>query len=184
MYRRLLPLSLYNNNTNYSSHIRRSHNLVTVKEADGVKNIILNDFKTRNSLSLSMMNCLIEEIKRNENDTNLRIIVLSSTGSVWSAGHNLKELSPDKSYEDRKSVFDKCHELINSIIKSPVPIIAKVDGLAAAAGLQLVSSCDITVCSDKSSFSTPGSSFGIFCSTPGISISRYFIKIIEIFDLI
>lgn len=169
MFKRLLstspPLSLI-------SHIRRSHNLITVKECDGLKNIIFNDHKTRNSLSMAMMNCLIDEIKKNENDKNLRVIVLSSTGPVFSAGHNLKELSPEKSYEDRKNVFNKCHELINCIINSPLPIIAKVDGLAAAAGLQLMASCDIAVCSDKSSFSTPGSSFGIFCSTPGIAISR------------
>lgn len=165
MFKRLLSLPY--------SQIRRSHNLITVKEADGLRNIILNDHKTRNSLSLAMMNCLIEEIKKNEDDKSLRIILLSSTGSVFSAGHNLKELSPDKSYKDRKNVFDKCHELITCIVKSPVPIIAKVDGLAAAAGLQLIASCDITICSDKSTFSTPGSSFGIFCSTPGIAISRY-----------
>lgn len=165
MFKRLLSLPY--------SQIRRSHNLITVKEADGLRSIILNDHKTRNSLSLAMMNCLIEEIKKNEDDKSLRIILLSSTGSVFSAGHNLKELSPDKSYQDRKNVFDKCHELITCIVKSPVPIIAKVDGLAAAAGLQLIASCDITICSDKSTFSTPGSSFGIFCSTPGIAISRY-----------
>lgn len=156
----------------FNCQIRRSHSLITVKREDGLKNITLNDYKTRNSLSMAMMSGLIEEIKRDENDKQLRIIVLSSTGSVWSAGHNLKELTPDKSYEDRKGVFDKCHELINCIINSPVPVVAKVDGLAAAAGLQLVASCDITVCSDKSTFSTPGSSFGIFCSTPGIAISR------------
>lgn len=167
MYRRLLPLSDY-----CHSQIRRSHSLIAVKETDGLKNIILNDHKTRNSLSMAMMNGLIEEIKKDENDRRQRVIVLSSNGPVWSAGHNLKELSPDKSYEERKGVFDKCHELINCIINSPLPIIAKVDGLAAAAGLQLVASCDITVCSDKSTFSTPGSSFGIFCSTPGIAISR------------
>lgn len=174
MLKRLLSLPY-----SITSQIRRSHNLITVKEADGLKNICLNDHKTRNSLSMAMMNCLIEEIKRNEDDKNLRVILLSSTGSVFSAGHNLKELSPDKSYEDRKKVFDKCHELITCIVKSPLPIIAKIDGLAAASGLQLAASCDIAVCSDKSTFATPGSSFGIFCSTPGIALSRYALNIIK-----
>lgn len=163
---------LFSQFSRHNPQIRRAHNLITVKEGDGVKNIILNDSKTRNSLSLAMMSDIIEEIKRNEDDKSLRVLVLSSTGSVFSAGHNLKELSPEKSYQNKKSVFDKCHELINCIINSPIPIIAKVDGLCAAAGLQMVASCDITVCSDKSTFSTPGSSFGIFCSTPGIAISR------------
>ncbi|KAG5674264.1 hypothetical protein PVAND_004244 [Polypedilum vanderplanki] len=154
--------------------IRRSSSsrcLLSVTQEDGIKNIILDDQKTRNSLSMSMMNQLIDEIKRDENDKSLRAIVLSSTGAIFSAGHNLKELYfPDKSYEEVKSIFEKCHELINCVIHSPVPIISKVDGLAAAAGLQLVASCDIVVCSDKSTFSTPGSSFGIFCSTPGIAL--------------
>jgi enoyl-CoA hydratase/carnithine racemase len=105
--------------------------LLSVSDDDGIRSITLDDHKTRNSLSISMMNQLIDEIKRDENDKNLRIIVLQSTGLVFSAGHNLKELAPEKSYEDQKSVFDKCHELINTIIQSPVPIIAKVDGLAA-----------------------------------------------------
>lgn len=113
--------------------IRRSSYrcLVSVDELDGIRNILLDDSKTRNSLSMSMMNQLIEEIKRDEDDKSLRIILLSSTGPVFSAGHNLKELSPDKSYEEKKSVFDKCHELIKCINDSPVPVVAKVDGLAA-----------------------------------------------------
>lgn len=130
MFRRLvfsLPKRLYN------APIRRSsyHCLVSVDEIDGIRNIVLDDQKTRNSLSIAMMNQLIEEIKRDEDDKALRIILLSSTGPVFSAGHNLKELSPEKSYEEKKYVFDKCHELIKSIVESPVPVIAKVDGLAA-----------------------------------------------------
>jgi len=119
-----------------------------------------------------MMENIMSEIKRNESDKSLRVIVLSSTGPVFSAGHNLKELSPDKGYESHKKVFNKCHELIKTINLSPVPIIAKIDGLAAAAGLQLAASCDLAICTEKSTFSTPGASFGIFCSTPGIAISR------------
>ncbi|XP_070505361.1 enoyl-CoA hydratase domain-containing protein 3, mitochondrial [Chironomus tepperi] len=155
-----------------NTQIRRSSYrcVVSVDEIDGIRNIVLDDPKTRNSLSMSMMNQLIEEIKRDDDDKDLRVILLQSTGPVFSAGHNLKELSPDKSYEEKKSVFDKCHELIKCIIDSPVPVVCKVDGLAAAAGLQLVASCDITVCSISSTFSTPGSSFGIFCSTPGIAL--------------
>lgn len=164
----MLKHLIRSSNFNYLQ-LRYSHYL-SVAEADGIRNIILNDHKTRNSLSMGMMQSLIDEIKKNENDKALRVIVVQSTGSVFSAGHNLKELATD--YEGQKSVFNKCHELIKGIINSPVPIIAKVDGLAAAAGLQLVASCDITICSDKSTFSTPGSSFGIFCSTPGIAISR------------
>lgn len=184
MFKRLAILSLRLIQT------RNSSNLLSVSEADGIRNITMVDSKTRNCLSLAMMENLVQEIKHNENDKSLRVIVLSSTGAVFSAGHNLKELSPDKGYESQKKVFNKCHELITSIVESPLPIISKIDGLAAgkklnnleisktdwsffqAAGLQLAASCDIAICSQKSTFSTPGASFGIFCSTPGIAISR------------
>ncbi|CAO1384636.1 unnamed protein product [Diamesa hyperborea] len=145
---------------------------LSVTESNGIRNIKLQDHKTRNSLSLKMMDDLINAIKNKGDDKSLRVIVLSADGSIFSAGHNLKELSTDKGYDNQKQVFDKCHDLMKTIIQSEVPIISKVDGLAAAAGLQLVASTDIAVCSEKSTFSTPGASFGIFCSTPGIALAR------------
>lgn len=111
--------------------VRHNHNLLSVTEANGIRHITMVDSKTRNCLSFAMMENLIGEIKKNESDKSLRVIVLSSTGPVFSAGHNLKELSHDKGYENQKNVFNKCHELINSIIKSPLPVISKIDGLAA-----------------------------------------------------
>ncbi|XP_032518849.2 enoyl-CoA hydratase domain-containing protein 3, mitochondrial isoform X2 [Danaus plexippus] len=119
---------------------RHMHNqYVLMQENNGTREITLNHEKTKNSLSLDMMNSLIEALNLNKGDTSLRAIVLSAKGNVFSAGHNLKEL---------------------------------VNGFAAAAGCQLVATCDIIICSDKSKFSTPGANFGIFCSTPGIAIGR------------
>lgn len=111
--------------------VRYSHNLLSVTESDGIRNITMIDSKTRNCLSMAMMENLIHEIKKDEDDKTLRLIVVSSTGPVFSAGHNLKELSADKGYENQKCVFNKCNELISSVINSPLPIISKVDGLAA-----------------------------------------------------
>ncbi|OWR48905.1 putative cyclohex-1-ene-1-carboxyl-CoA hydratase [Danaus plexippus plexippus] len=119
-----------------------------------------------------MMNSLIEALNLNKGDTSLRAIVLSAKGNVFSAGHNLKELQISSDLEKQKLIFQKATELMTSIIQSPVPVIAKVNGFAAAAGCQLVATCDIIICSDKSKFSTPGANFGIFCSTPGIAIGR------------
>lgn len=100
-------------------------------ENDGVRNIVLNNPKTRNSLSMDMMSQLVKEIQRNRDDEQLRCIVLSaSDGKVFSAGHNLKELTKDSGIDFHKSVFAKASELMLSILKSPVPVIAKVDGLA------------------------------------------------------
>lgn len=113
-------------------------------------------FRYRNALSLDMMTQLLTDIKRNQNDENLRVIVLSANGSVFSAGHNLKELSTETGSNFHRKVFEKASQLMLEIVQAPVPIIAKVDGLAAAAGCQLIATCDIVACSEKSTFSTPG----------------------------
>ncbi|ETN57765.1 cyclohex-1-ene-1-carboxyl-CoA hydratase [Anopheles darlingi] len=146
--------------------------LSTFTHQDGVGTVLLDNEKTRNSLSLDMMNSILRNIVENQNNPELRCIVLTAKGRVFSAGHNLKELTPEQGSEAHLQVFRKCSELIDAIRSAPIPIIAKVDGLAAAAGCQLVASCDIAVCSDTSSFSTPGASFGIFCSTPGVAVVR------------
>lgn len=119
-----------------------------------------------------MMNNLIENITQDQHNESLRCIVLSAKGNVFSAGHNLKELTKETGSNHHQLIFNRCSELMLSIMKSPVPVIAKVDGLATAAGCQLVATCDIVVCSDRSKFSTPGANFGIFCSTPGIALAR------------
>lgn len=103
-----------------------------------------------------MMTQLVEDIKRDQTNEKLRCIVLSANGPVFSAGHNLKELSNETGGEFHQRVFRKATELMLEIIRSPVPVLAQVDGLAAAAGCQLVATCDIVVCSEKSTFSTPG----------------------------
>lgn len=102
------------------------------------------------------MSELLKNLRRNKQDENLRCIVLSSSSSVFSAGHNLKEFSMDKGQTLHRQVFEKATELMLELIESPVPIIAKVNGLSAAAGCQLVATCDLVICTKTSSFSTPG----------------------------
>ncbi|XP_061387421.1 enoyl-CoA hydratase domain-containing protein 3, mitochondrial-like [Musca vetustissima] len=144
-----------------------------VTQCDGVREICLNEPKTRNSLSMDMMNAILEDLTAEWQNKDLRAIVLTAKGPVWSAGHNLKELLPEKGgVEYQTQIFNKLSEIIMNIYKAPVPVIAKVNGLAAAAGCQLVASCDLIVASENSKFSTPGANFGVFCSTPGIAISR------------
>ncbi|XP_050299976.1 enoyl-CoA hydratase domain-containing protein 3, mitochondrial isoform X2 [Anthonomus grandis grandis] len=117
-----------------------------------------------------MMETLIEHIKKDEHNPELRVIVLSGEGPAFSGGHNLKELASNKTQQE--ACFTSAYKLMNTLIDSPVPIIAKVDGIAAAAGCQLVAQCDISICSDQSKFSTPGANFGLFCSTPGVALAR------------
>ncbi|KAH8384828.1 hypothetical protein KR093_009188, partial [Drosophila rubida] len=137
----------------------------------GVREITLCHQSTRNSLSMAMMDALHKDLLKDCGNTELRAIVLSAEGKIWSAGHNLKELQGKKS-SFCNDVFQKITDIILDIQKMPVPVIAKVNGLAAAAGCQLVASCDIIVASDKSTFSTPGASVGVFCNTPGVAIGR------------
>lgn len=102
------------------------------------------------------MSELLTNLRRNKQDENLRCIVLSATGSVFSAGHNLKEFSMDKGQQLHRQVFEKATELMLEIIQLPVPVIAKVNGLSAAAGCQLVATCDLVISTKNSTFSTPG----------------------------
>ncbi|KAL4703537.1 hypothetical protein ACJJTC_010157 [Scirpophaga incertulas] len=152
---------------------RHLHNeYITTKDTNGTREIMLCHDKTKNSLSMDMMTHLIEAIDEKRNETSLRAIILSAKGNVFSAGHNLKELESKNGIELHKQIFKKATELMKSIVLSPVPVIAKVNGYATAAGCQLVATCDMVVCSDTSKFSTPGANFGIFCSTPGIAVGR------------
>ncbi|OXU18465.1 hypothetical protein TSAR_010779 [Trichomalopsis sarcophagae] len=146
---------------------------VEIVETRGVRRIQLSHQKTRNSLSLEMMSAILRSLVTDSENPKLRSIVITAApGNVFSAGHNLKELRSSDGEDHHRSVFEMCAQLMKAIEQSPVPVIAAVDGLAAAAGCQLVAACDIVVCTERSSFSTPGANFGIFCSTPGIPLIR------------
>lgn len=146
---------------------------VEIEQKNGVRRITLNHAKTRNSLSLETINILLYNISKDVEDNELRSIVIQAApGKVFSAGHNLKELTSENRESHHLAVFETFEMLMKEIMQCPVPIIAAVDGLAAAAGCQLVAACDIAICTEKSSFSTPGANVGIFCSTPGIPLVR------------
>lgn len=102
------------------------------------------------------MNELIQNIQNNKSDEKLRCIVISANGPVFSAGHNLKEFTKEIGENVHRTIFNRATQLMLEIVQSPVPVIAKVNGLAAAAGCQLVATCDIVVATKNSSFSTPG----------------------------
>ncbi|XP_072528536.1 enoyl-CoA hydratase domain-containing protein 3, mitochondrial [Salminus brasiliensis] len=146
---------------------------LTVREQEaGIRRIILNNPKKRNALSLAMLNSLREDILTDLDDNDLRVIIISAQGPVFSSGHDLKELTSAQGREYHTSVFQACSEVMAVIQDAPVPVIAMVNGIATAAGCQLVASCDIAVATDKSTFATPGVNVGLFCSTPGVAIGR------------
>ncbi|XP_012732219.2 enoyl-CoA hydratase domain-containing protein 3, mitochondrial [Fundulus heteroclitus] len=146
---------------------------LTLKQQNhGIRRIILNNPKKRNALSLSMLEALRENILTGVDGEDLRVIIISAKGPVFSSGHDLKELTSARGREYHQKVFQTCSEVMTLIQDVPVPVIAMVDGVATAAGCQLVASCDIAVATEKSTFATPGVNVGLFCSTPAVAIGR------------
>ncbi|KAJ1164628.1 hypothetical protein NDU88_005063 [Pleurodeles waltl] len=141
-------------------------------QQDGVRNIILNNPQKRNTLSLHMLQCLQHDLLHDLENQSLRVIIISAKGSVFSSGHDLKELAAAECKEHQTRIFSTCAEVMTSIPRIPVPVIAMVNGLATAAGCQLVASCDMAVASETSKFATPGVNVGLFCSTPAVALGR------------
>ncbi|XP_055045699.2 enoyl-CoA hydratase domain-containing protein 3, mitochondrial [Misgurnus anguillicaudatus] len=149
-----------------------SSSLTLRQQQNGIRRIILNNPKKRNALSLPMLESLRENILIDSESEDLRVIIISAQGPVFSSGHDLKELTSTQGQEYHSKVFHTCTEVMNLIQDIPVPVIAMVNGVATAAGCQLVASCDIAVATDKSTFATPGVNVGLFCSTPGVALGR------------
>ncbi|XP_074606150.1 enoyl-CoA hydratase domain-containing protein 3, mitochondrial-like isoform X1 [Acropora palmata] len=145
--------------------------LTVCTQENGIRKIVLNNPGRRNALSLAMLDTLKLNLLHNV-DSNLRVIILSANGGVFSSGHDLKELTKDQGKDYHEKVFHRCTEVMTLVQDIPVPVIAQVNGLATAAGCQLVASCDIAVASTKSQFATPGVNIGLFCSTPGVALAR------------
>ena len=142
----------------------------------GVVNIQLNSPKTQNTLSEKMIGELQQALEDLQQGPS-KVIVLSSTGKVFSAGHDLRELKSARSQSDQgQAYFQKtlkqCPSMMQSIVNRPKPLIAQVEGVATAAGCQLALSCDLVYASSNSVFATPGVNIGLFCSTPMVALSR------------
>jgi enoyl-CoA hydratase/carnithine racemase len=143
----------------------------------GVLRLTLNDEATRNSLSENMMTGLKLALDNAAENKSVGAVIIASTGKVFSSGHNLKQLTAHRNDADHgeaffEKTFATCAELMTSISLHRCAIIAEVDGLASAAGCQLVASCDLAYASPRAGFCTPGVNIGLFCSTPMVPLSR------------
>jgi len=152
---------------------------ILLKDLDdrGVLRMTMNDPKRRNPLSEAMLETLNEAFVDAGKDPAVRVIILAAVGPVFSAGHDLKEMTAGRDAPDRgRAYFAKvmamCSAMMQSIVNCPKPVIAEVNGVATAAGCQLVASCDLAVATDASGFMTPGVNLGLFCSTPMVALSR------------
>ncbi len=136
-----------------------------------VARITLNRADKRNALSLELMEELIDALDTLGGDADVRAVVIEGAGVAFSAGHDLSEMvGRDLPFYQR--LFDVCTELMEKIHRLPQPVIAKVHGIATAAGCQLVAACDLAVAADDARFATPGVKIGLFCSTPMVPLSR------------
>ncbi len=147
------------------------HDGFSISVDDGVAGVVLDDQPTRNSLGLATIDRLITAFEDLGTRPDIGVIVLGHEGPAFSAGHDLREMT-DRDLAYYQELFDRCSVLMQSLHTLPQPVIARVDGLATAAGCQLVASCDLVVASDRSSFATPGVRIGLFCSTPMVALSR------------
>jgi enoyl-CoA hydratase/carnithine racemase len=139
--------------------------------------LTLNRPETRNCLSEDMIAALHAAIGEIAGSDAVRAIVITGAGSAFSSGHDLKEMTAHRSDPDRgrayfAKIMNACSQMMLAIVRSPKPVIAAVNGIATAAGCQLVASCDLAVASQDARFATPGVNIGLFCSTPMVALSR------------
>jgi len=144
---------------------------------DGIATLTLNRPEARNALSEALISSLSMEFDAIAKDRSVRVVILAANGVAFCAGHDLKEMTSHRSEPDRgrayfAALFEKCAGIMLQIVRLPQPVIASVQGVAAAAGCQLVASCDLVVASEAARFATPGVQIGLFCSSPMVPLSR------------
>jgi enoyl-CoA hydratase/carnithine racemase len=146
--------------------------LVLTATTDGVCTLTLNRGDRFNPLSRAMIAALETELDRLATDKEARVLVLAANGRGFCAGHDLKELRahPDAAWQ--RELFDACSRMMLKMTQLPQPVIARVHGIATAAGCQLVSMCDLAVAADTAKFALPGVNVGVFCSTPAVGVAR------------
>jgi len=141
-------------------------------DAGGICELTINRPEAYNALSMECMETLQVCLDDIRDDAGIKAVIISGSGSKFCAGHDLKELRDNRDRDFYEQTFTTCSRLMMSIISSPKPFIARVRGIATAAGCQLVASCDLAVAAEDARFATPGVNIGLFCSTPMVAISR------------
>jgi len=146
--------------------------LIEQRDPRGVVTLTMNRPAAFNSLSEEMLEALQAGLDRVAKDDSARVVVIAAAGKAFCPGHNLKEMISKPSLEYYQRLFDQCSRMMLTIQKLPVPVIAKVQGIATAAGCQLVAQCDLAVASTAASFAVSGVNYGLFCSTPSVPLLR------------
>ena len=142
------------------------------RDARGAVTLTLNRPAAFNALSEALIGALQNAINTLAQDPTVRVVVLTAEGKAFCAGHDLKEMRADPSLAYYRKLFGQCSDMMQSLQKLPVPVIARVQGIATAAGCQLVGMCDLAVAADSARFATSGVNYGLFCATPSVALSR------------
>jgi enoyl-CoA hydratase/carnithine racemase len=146
---------------------------ILLRQMDGaIARLTLNDPGRANALSGAMMAALMDALSEPGADPTVRVIVLGAAGRIFCAGHDLTELRASDDEAIHAALFARCSQLMLAIMACPKPVIARVQGAAVAAGCQLVASCDLAYGADTARFAVSGIDLGLFCSTPGVALSR------------
>jgi enoyl-CoA hydratase/carnithine racemase len=145
-------------------------------DRDGVCTLTMNRPQQMNLLTSEMLEALQEAFDALASDSRVRVVILGASGKGFCAGHDLKEIRTLKEQPKIEALFGQCSRMMQTISALPQPVIARVHGIAAAAGCQLVAQCDLAVASEAAKFTTPGVSYGFFCSTPGVAIGRNMLR--------
>jgi len=144
---------------------------VHTDQVENIGYVTLDDPERRNPLSEKTMRQVQDGLEGLSTADGVEVVVIRASGKVFSAGHDLGELV-DRSQQDEQRVFEVCTEMMQTVQRIPQPVIAQVQGPAIAAGCQLVATCDLALAADTAVFGTPGVKIGLFCSTPGVAVSR------------
>lgn len=142
------------------------------QEQNGVCTLSLNRPAAYNALSLKSMEALTDEFIKLDSDASIKAVILAGSGKGFCAGHDLKEMRANPSRDFYEKTFKTCSKLMLTITHLTKPVIARVHGIATAAGCQLVATCDLAVADENTRFATPGVNIGLFCSTPMVALSR------------
>ncbi len=146
--------------------------LIANRDSRGVVTLTMNRPANFNALSEEMLEALQQGLDRLASDESVRVVVLAAAGKAFCPGHNLKEMIADPSLAYYQRLFEQCSRVMLTILKLPVPVIARVQGIATAAGCQLVAQCDLAVASTEARFAVSGVNYGLFCSTPSVPLLR------------
>jgi len=150
--------------------------LLRSRDARGVVTLTLNRPHAFNALSEEMLAALQRELDAIAQDESVRVVVLAAEGKAFCAGHDLKEMRAAPSLDYYERLFAQCSDMMLTIQRLPVPVIARVQGIATAAGCQLVAMCDLAVASSTAKFAVSGVNLGLFCSAPGVALCRNILR--------